>query len=98
MDKRIKLLNRLKMQLSGYVYTGHRRKQGWKGPLPFYTFKCPIHGIVENYPQGFAGKLFCPKCSEESIREAKLRTIKEAGVPPLPGREKGEAPQGSRRE
>jgi len=24
MDQRIKLLNRLKMQLSGYVYTGHK--------------------------------------------------------------------------
>ena len=52
MDKRIKLLNRLKMQLSGYVYTGHKSRDGWRGELPHYQFECPVHGLVENYPSG----------------------------------------------
>ena len=73
MDQRIKLLNRLKMQLSGYVYTGHKSRDGWKGELPHYQFECPVHGLVENYPSGYRAA---------------------AGVPPVPSREKGEAPEG----
>ena len=56
------------------VYTGHRIRPGWKASLPFYAWRCPIHGTVENYPQGYEGKLACPHCLEESREEAIKRT------------------------
>jgi len=59
------LLERLKMQLSGYVYTGHKTRDGWRGSLPFYRFECPVHGLVENYPSGYEQRLECPECLKE---------------------------------
>jgi hypothetical protein len=74
MDSRIKLLNRLKMQLSGYVYTGHKRKDGWRGELPHYQFHCLVHGLVENYPSGYEQRLECPLC----LAERRGRRLKAA--------------------
>jgi len=65
MDPRISLLNRLKMQLSGYVYVGERKRDGWRSPLPHYAFECPVHGLVESYPHGYDQRLECPRCVEE---------------------------------
>jgi hypothetical protein len=65
MDRRISLLNRLRMQLSGYVYVGERSRDGWRGSLPHYVFECPVHGLVESYPHGYDGRLECPRCVEE---------------------------------
>jgi len=77
------ILDRLEYYRSDGTYIGHRQTPGWRGSLPFYRFFCPKHGEVENYPQGHAEILRCPKCDEEhrhrrrSIREAKLRTEEE---------------------
>ena len=60
------LWQRLRLWLNGYVYVGDRQRASWKGPLPFYAFKCPIHGVVEDYPHGYAQCLECPKCKEEA--------------------------------
>lgn len=59
---------RLELFLTGKAYVGHRRKPGWAGALPFFAFKCPIHGIVEDYIHGFEGDeyLSCPRCQYES--------------------------------
>ena len=65
MDPRISLLNRLRMQLSGYVYVGERKSDGWRSPLPHYAFECPVHGLVESYPHGYDQRLECPRCVEE---------------------------------
>ena len=64
-DPRIKLLERLKIQLSGYVYVGDRFKEGWKEPIHHYAFKCPKHGLIVDYPHGYNQRLECPKCREE---------------------------------
>ncbi len=72
MDKGIKLLSWLKMQLSGYVYTGHKSRDGWSGELPHYQFECPIHGLVENYFSGYEQRLECPLCLAER-REKRLK-------------------------
>ena len=69
MDPRISLLNRLKLRLSGYVYVEDRIELGWREPLPFYLFKCPVHGYVESYQHGYDKKLVCPKCLEELRKE-----------------------------
>jgi len=42
MDPRIKLLQRLKLQLSGYVYVGDRMKEGWKEPIQGGRSRFPI--------------------------------------------------------
>jgi len=65
MDDRIKLLDRLKIQLQGYLYLGDEKKEGWKKPAPVYMFKCPIHGYVKSVPRGYNGRLECPLCIEE---------------------------------
>ena len=65
MDPRIRLLQRLRLQLSGYVYVGDRQRDGWKGALPHYAFQCPVHGLVESYPHGYEQRLECPRCMEE---------------------------------
>ena len=59
---------RIRMRLNGYIYIGHRIRPGWRAPLPFYLFKCPVHGMVQNYPMGYAEILRCPLCDEEAKR------------------------------
>jgi len=60
MDPGVSLLNRLKMQLSDFVYDGDRRRDGWMGPLSHYAFRCPVHGLVESYHHGHEQRLECP--------------------------------------
>jgi len=74
MDERLKLLDKIKIRLNGYVYKGDYKKEGWKEPLPFYLFECPVHGLVEGYPKGHSKRLECPICreEEEKIKSKKL--------------------------
>jgi hypothetical protein len=65
------LLRHLQLRLFGYAYVGHKKLPGWKGPLPFYAFKCDVHGIVEDYPHGYDRRLDCPLC----LREDELISI-----------------------
>ena len=69
MDPRISLIDRLKIQLRGYIYLEDRIEPDWEDSLPFYIFKCPVHGYVESYPHGYKKKLVCPKCLEELRKE-----------------------------
>ncbi|MFH0850542.1 MAG: hypothetical protein V1924_06355 [Candidatus Bathyarchaeota archaeon] len=55
-------LQRVRLQLIGHVYVGDRRRDGWSGPLPHYAFRCPIHGLVEDYPHDYKERLECPIC------------------------------------
>lgn len=59
------LWRRFLLWATGCVYMGHRTREGWSGSLPFYAFRCPIHGIVENYPRGYDQRLECPRCRGE---------------------------------
>jgi hypothetical protein len=43
-------------------FLGFMTRPGWSGELPCYRFRCPVHGIVENYPQGHDEVLLCPHC------------------------------------
>ena len=60
--RELTLLQRIKIRFGFPVHIGHRRLNGWKGSLPFYAFRCPEHGVVENHPHGFNGRLDCPLC------------------------------------
>ena len=46
-------IQRIKIYLFGYAYVEHRQQPGWSGPLPFYMFRCPEHGIVVDHPHGY---------------------------------------------
>jgi len=61
----LSLFKKFVLRLNGSVYVGLRTRPGWRGSLPFYLFRCPIHGLVENYPQGHHGRLDCPICQQE---------------------------------
>ena len=65
MDKRIKLIEKLKIQLQGHLYVGEEKKEGWKEPSPVYMFKCPKHGYVKNRVKGYNERLECPDCLKE---------------------------------
>ncbi len=43
-------------------FLGFPTKPGWKGELPYYRFKCTVHGYPGNYPQGYDEELHCPHC------------------------------------
>ena len=60
------LYKRVVLSLAGQVYVEHRTMPGWSGALPFYAFRCPVHGIVVDYPHGYDQRLDCPKCHRES--------------------------------
>ena len=63
---RLNLLQRIKLMITGTVPTSRRSRPGWTGSLQFYAFKCPVHGLVENYPQGYEKVLRCPYCDNSA--------------------------------
>ena len=75
MDDRMKLLEKIKIRLNGYLYVGSQMKEGWKEPFPLYKFKCPIHGYVQSRPKGYNNRLECPICSEIALKEENKNTI-----------------------
>jgi len=52
---------------------GEEKMDGWKDALPFYMFRCPIHGIVTAYAMGHRKLLVCPVCIEQFLREARIQ-------------------------
>ncbi len=64
---KLTLIQKIKLKINGRVYLEHRTKHGWRGSLPFYAFRCPIHGIVIDYPHGVDDSLSCTKCWEEKF-------------------------------
>ncbi|MCW4014643.1 MAG: hypothetical protein NWF07_16875 [Candidatus Bathyarchaeota archaeon] len=59
-------LQRIRLEILGITPTKKRRQPGWSGELQFYAFKCPTHGIVEDYPHGYRQILRCRKCREQN--------------------------------
>jgi hypothetical protein len=64
-DSDLSMPQRFKLRLFGQAYIGHRVRADWKGPLPFYAFRCHVHGLVEDYPHGYSDRLDCPRCQRE---------------------------------
>ena len=61
----LSISQRVALALFGRAYIGDITRPGWRGSLPFYTFRCPAHGLVTNYPTGYKQRLECPLCQEE---------------------------------
>jgi len=62
------LIKRLLVKLNTAVPTRRSSRPGWKGEIQFYAFRCPVHGVVGNYPAGYSQVLACPECSHESAK------------------------------
>ena len=60
-------LQRLEIRLLGKAFLGYRARDGWRQSRPFYAFRCPVHGYVEDYPHGYAERLDCPLCTREEL-------------------------------
>jgi hypothetical protein len=67
MDQRIKLIEALKIQLGGLVYTNYKEKEGEES-TQYYLFKCPMHGVVENHVPWNGQILMCPYCEDMEKR------------------------------
>jgi len=80
MDERIKLLEKLKIQLQGHVYVGEEKKEGWKEPVSIYMFKCQKHGYVKSHVKGYNERLECPTCLEEIINNENISTAQAHAV------------------
>ena len=65
MDNRLRLLEKLKIQLQGHIFVGNEQNEGWKSPIPVYMFRCQKHGYVKNNAKGYRKRLECPQCLEE---------------------------------
>ncbi len=65
---RLSPLQRIRLLVTGAVPTSRRSRPGWSGSLQFYAFRCPVHGLVENYPQGYERVLRCPICDENATK------------------------------
>jgi len=53
---------KIRLELLGITPTEKKKLPGWKGELQFYAFKCPVHGIIEDYPHGYRQVLRCRRC------------------------------------
>ena len=63
---KLSLLQRLLLEIQGYVYLFHAEKDGWKGKLPFYLVKCKRHRFFFiDYPHGYHKYFNCPLCMKE---------------------------------
>jgi hypothetical protein len=60
---------KIRLELLGITPTEKKKLPGWKGELQFYAFKCPVHGIVEDYPHGYRQVLSCRKCRKSGFVE-----------------------------
>lgn len=64
-ERKLNLIDKIRLRLFGSVYIGHRTLPGWKDSQPFYLFMCPTHGLKESYPSGYNKILQCDECLED---------------------------------
>ena len=64
-DRRFTLKEYVLLSLGKPVYLEHRIRSGWSRALPHYAFKCPVHGVVVDYPHGYGERLECPVCRKK---------------------------------
>ena len=73
-NMKLTLIQKIKLKINGRVYIEHRTRPRWNRPLPFYAFKCPVHGIVIDYTHDVDDYVSCPKCFEEKY--GNMKTVK----------------------
>jgi hypothetical protein len=66
---KLTLAQKIRLKLTGITPTEKKKYPGWRGELQFYAFKCPIHGLVEDYPHGYMQTLRCRKCSQNQLMD-----------------------------
>ena len=66
------LIQEIRLTILGITSTNKRTNPGWEGEIMYYAFKCPRHGVVEDYPHGFNHRLRCPICQKNLYRKNNL--------------------------
>lgn len=61
---KLSLTQKIRLRLFGIAPTEKKTLPGWRGEIQFYAFRCPVHGIVEDYPHGYRQVLRCRKCQD----------------------------------
>ena len=67
-SKGLSFPQRVALTLFGRSHVGEVTRPGWSGSLPVYAFRCPKHGLVTNYEQGYDRRLDCPICQRELLK------------------------------
>lgn len=57
---KLTLGQRIVLAIRGRVYLNNRIEPGWTRAIPFYAFRCRVHGLVESRPFGYGEVLKCP--------------------------------------
>ena len=60
-------IQRLVLALRGRVKLRYEKREGWSRALPIYAARCPLHGLYQDYPRGWADELECPSCLRERV-------------------------------
>lgn len=69
---------KIKFHRCDAVLIGFEKKEGWKAELPFYRFKCDIHGEQIDYEHGYGQVLYCDKCQDDIVQ---ARRRKDTDIP-----------------
>ena len=62
---KLSLTQKIRLGILGITPTEKKKRPGWRGELQFYAFKCPVHGVVEDYPHGYRQTLRCRECGND---------------------------------
>lgn len=57
-------LQNLGLRMFGHVSVGKKALPNGK-EIEFFAFRCPTHGLVENYASGYGKSLLCSACLKE---------------------------------
>ena len=70
---KLSLLQKIILKISGSVFIGYEKREGWSQKNSIYAVKCPKHGLYSSAPHGFYNALpQCPKCIREMVKEIEL--------------------------
>lgn len=64
--RKARLWERIVYRRGDAMLLGFDQRPGWLGELPFYRWRCNLHGYVEGYPTGYDRRLECAQCLAES--------------------------------
>jgi len=72
--KELSLRQKIVLKITGSVFIGKEKREGWSEANKTYVVKCSKHGLYSGMCHGYDDLLpQCPKCLEEVIEQNRLR-------------------------